>query len=177
MSQKADIDIINNIKKGNPDAFEDIVLIYEKPLYVYIVNIVQHKETAEDILQDVFLSAYMHLPTYNRFLGKFSTWLYRITRNRCLNELKRKKEVPEPDFPDMPGRETPAGDLLKKEAFQALNTALNNLSFEDRSIFILAEFEGLSYQEIARIENLKIGTVKSRLSRTREKLFAVLRKK
>lgn len=176
MNQKADIDIINRIKKGNPDAFEEIVARYEKPLFVYIINIVQHKETAEDVLQDVFLSAYMHLPTYNRLLGKFSTWIYRITRNRCLNELKKKKEIPEPDFPDVPGCETPSDGLLKKEAFQLLNAALDGLTFDERSIFILAEFEGLSYGEIARIETMKTGTVKSRLSRTREKLKAVLRK-
>ncbi|MBU1172332.1 MAG: RNA polymerase sigma factor [Proteobacteria bacterium] len=170
MNPKKDIDSITKIKQGDIHGFEEMVLTYQTPLFVYIVNIIQHKQTAEDILQDVFITAYTHLNTYNRFLGKFSTWLYRIARNRCLNEINRKKEILEPDFPELPMETSPAEDLLNKELFESLNEALDSLSFEDRSVFILAECDGLSHKDIARIENIKTGTVKSRLSRTKEKL-------
>lgn len=176
MTQPNDIKSISRVFGGNPDAFEDIVKKYKSPLFVYIGNIIQHRETAEDILQDVFLAAYTHLGSYHEHRGKFSTWLFRIARNKCFNELKRKKELSRPDLFDLPDQTSPADELLKKEMFLKLNKALSRLPFKDLSIFILAEFDGLSYLEISEIEKIRMGTVKSRLSRTRKKLKAILQK-
>jgi RNA polymerase sigma-70 factor (ECF subfamily) len=174
--RKDDIDILKRIRNGDFLAYEEIVRRYSGPLLVYIVNIVRHRETAEDILQEVLFAAYTNLSGYNRFLGSFSTWLFRIARNRCLNELKRKHDISEPDFPALRTEENPEDDIRKKETFQALDKALDGLSFEERTVFILAEIDGLPHREISRIEKIRTGTVKSRLSRTKEKLRTILRK-
>ena len=101
--------------------------------------------------------------------------LYRIARNKCLNDLKKNKFKTIADVPDISGKEDPVGDVLNKEAFLKLDNALDQLSVNDRMVFILAELEGLPYKEIAEIEGIKEGTVKSRLSRTKEKLQKILR--
>ena len=176
MTQLDDMTSIDKVTGGNPDAFRDIVTRYQRPLFVYIGNIVRHRQTAEDMLQDVFLAVYVHLDSYQRQKGNFSTWLFQIARNRCLNELKKKKERLEPDLVDIPGPDSPVEALMKKEAFRQLDEAMNQLSFRDLSIFILAELEGMSYEEISRIEKIRMGTVKSRLSRIRKKLKGLLEK-
>lgn len=176
-NQGKDADTVRRIRNGDLRAFEEIVNKYGKPLLIYIVNIVQHRETAEDILQDVLFATYTNLPSYNRFLGAFSTWIFRIARNRCLNELKRKQVAVQPDFPDLPSDERPDEKLIQKEALEALDAALGDLPFDECSVFILSEFEGLSHREIAKIENIKTGTVKSKLFRTKEKLRNALRKR
>jgi RNA polymerase sigma-70 factor (ECF subfamily) len=171
-----DINTLKRIRNGDFQAYECLVKKYSGPLMVYIVNIVRHRETAEDILQEVFFAAYKNLAGYNRLLGSFSTWLFCIARNRCLNELKRKHDIPEPDFPTLRTEETPESALREKETLTALDRALDSLSLEDRSVFILAEIDGLQHRDIARIEKIRTGTVKSRLSRTKEKLRTALRK-
>ena len=101
--------------------------------------------------------------------------MFRIARNKCLNEIKKRKEQPVPELPDVAGIQNPVDDLLTKEVLTKLDNALNQLSFRHRTVFILAELQGLSYAEIAQIEGISIGTVKSRLSRTKEKLRHILK--
>jgi RNA polymerase sigma-70 factor, ECF subfamily len=168
-------DIINRIKKGETNAFEFIVTKYEKSLFIMINNMIREEFHAEDLLQEVFLAAYINIQSFNPNLGKFSTWLFRIARNKCLNEIKKNKFMATSDVPEIAGRENPAQDMLTKEAFAELDNALEQLSANDRSIFILAEFEDMPYKEIAEIEGIKEGTVKSRLSRTKEKLQKILK--
>lgn len=136
---------------------------------------IREQFNAEDLLQEVFLAAYVNIRTFNPDLGKFSTWLFRIARNKCINEIKKNKFKAFSDVPDIAGREDPAHDILEKEAFMKLDNALDQLSISDRVIFILAEFENMPYNEIAEIEGIKVGTVKSRLSRAKEKLQKILK--
>jgi RNA polymerase sigma-70 factor (ECF subfamily) len=173
-NQEKDAEAVKRTRNGDTRAFAEIVERYGRPLLVYISPIVRQRETAEDILQDVLFAAYTNLPSYNRFLGAFSTWIFRIARNRCLNELKRKRVETETDFPELPCDGNPEGDLMKKEVFEALDRAFSSLSFDERSVFVLSEFHGLSHREIAKIEKIQTGTVKSRLSRTKEKLRKAL---
>ncbi len=170
-----ELDIINSIKKGETNAFEFLVKKYEKPLFIMINNMIREQFNAEDLLQEVFLAAYVNIRTFNPDLGKFSTWLFRIARNKCINEIKKNKFKAFSDVPDIAGREDPAHDILEKEAFMKLDNALDQLSISDRVIFILAEFENMPYNEIAEIEGIKVGTVKSRLSRAKEKLQKILK--
>jgi RNA polymerase sigma-70 factor, ECF subfamily len=167
-------DIINRIKKGEINAFEFLVKKYEKPLFIMINNMIREQFNTEDLLQEVFLAAYINIQSFNPGLGRFSTWLFRIARNKCLNEIKKNQFRAVQDIPEIVGRDNPAEDILVKEAFTELDNALDRLSKNDRMIFILAEFENMSYKEIAEIEGIKEGTVKSRLSRTKEKLQKIL---
>lgn len=177
MNNTFENNIIRRVRQGETDAFTFLVKRYEKPLFIMVANMAAEKCSIEDIVQDTLLSAYQHLKTYDPNKGHFSTWLFRIARNKCLNVFNRKKEVLMETLPDMPDSETPASLMEKKEMFLKLDAALNRLSFRDRLIFVLAEFNELSYSEIASIENIRIGTVKSRLHRTRKKLRRILSEK
>ena len=128
----------------------------------------------EDLIQDVFLAAYKNIHSFDPELGLFSTWLMRIARNKCLNEIKKKKEIPISDVSEIPGKENPEEDLARKEIWMRLDRALQKLPVKNRIAFVLAEIQDLSHKAIADIEKTKTGTVKSRVSRAKEKLQTIL---
>lgn len=174
MNDRENITIINRVKRGEIHLYERLIEKYQRPLFIMIKNMVRERETAEDILQDAFFSAYRHLNTFDPSLALFSTWLFRIARNRCLNEIKRKKEERTSDMDDHPSDESPADDFMKKEIFAKLDNALERLPFNQKTVFVLAEIQELSLAEISAIEEVPLGTVKSRLSRAKEKLRILL---
>ena len=160
-------------KAGHRNAFEQLVQHYQNPLFRVVGNLVPAM-MVEDLVQDIFLAAYAAIQTYDSRRGSFRTWLYRIARNRAINAARKKREVCMPENVAMVDKRTPATALLEKEIMACLDQALDSLSLQDRFIFVLAELEGLTYADIARIENLPLGTVKSRLARTRSKLRTLL---
>jgi len=164
----------SKIKQGEINLYKQLIEKYQEPLFVMVVNIVKHRQTAEDIAQDVFLSAYTRLKTFDPTLAKFSTWLFQIARNRCFNEKKKKREAPMSDVDCHPSINNPADDLMKKEIFTALDNALDKLPLNQKTVFILAEIQGFSLAEVSAIEEVPLGTIKSRLSRAKEKLRSLL---
>ena len=112
--------IINRIKNGETNAFEFLVKIYGKPLYIMINNIIKEPFIAEDLLQEVFLAAYLNIQSFNPELGKFSTWLFRIARNKCFNDLKKNKFKANSDVPDITGKE----ELSKGQNVGAVATSI-----------------------------------------------------
>lgn len=168
-------EIIERIKAGHAGDFEYLVRRYQKHLFCIVANLV-HGVMVEDLVQDVFLAAFARIQSFDSRRGSFRTWLYRIARNRALNARKKKREEPlSPEMPVMADERTPDGDLLVKEAFGRLDQALSELRFQDRMIFVLAELDGCSYAQIAQIEELALGTVKSRLARIKTKLREALK--
>ncbi len=161
--------IITRVQAGESSEFEHLVRCYQEAVFRILQNLVQ-KQMVEDLAQDVFLSAFAQIRRFDPQKGRFRSWLYAITRNRALNARRKKRESLLPDPPEMVQRCTPVDDLMAKEVFRHLDAALKAMPFQDRSIFVWAELEGLSYAEIARLEELPLGTVKSRLARIRAKL-------
>ena len=98
-----------------------------------------------------------------------------VARNRCRNELARRRPVPLGELPDVPDLRSPERAASEAELFRQLDAALGGLPFEQRSAFVLSQMQGLSYEEVARIEGVGVGTVKSRIARAREKLRSLLR--
>jgi len=170
-----ELTMIDKVKGGDINAFGSLIERYEKRIFVFVSNMTNNWSGVEDLVQEIFFSAYKNIATFDPHRGSFSNWLYRIAKNLCINELKRKKEIlmdcncVSPDVAD------PTEDLLRRETLRRLDHALYQLSHKDRELFILAELEGLSYEELAEVEQIRIGTVKSRLSRIREKLKKVLK--
>jgi RNA polymerase sigma-70 factor (ECF subfamily) len=101
--------------------------------------------------------------------------LLTIARNRCLNARKTKRAVPVAEVPHPVDPRTPVVDAVEEETFEQLNAGLAALPFEQRTVFVLAEIQGYSHEEIGHIEGVSPGTVKSRLSRAKEKLRSFLR--
>jgi RNA polymerase sigma-70 factor (ECF subfamily) len=137
---------------------------------------------AEDAAQDVFLKAYQAMPRFEPG-ASLSTWLYRIAVNTCidykrkpfLESLFRRSDEGEEIMIDMPsGEPSPERLAESKQMEQALQKSLGKLSQKLRTAIILKEIEGLSYEEIAEVLDISMGTVKSRISRAREELLDLM---
>ncbi len=170
-----EIGIIRQVLNGDSDSFELLVQRYQQPLVRMIRNITGDSQACEDIGQDVFFTAYRKLSSFDPASSKFSTWLFTIARNKSFNWLKKKKPLNLSKLPENADERSPCANLLQKEFFANLDSALNSLAAKQRIAFVLAEFEELPYEEIAQIEGVRIGTIKSRINRARKKLAAAMK--
>jgi RNA polymerase sigma-70 factor (ECF subfamily) len=168
-----DLEVIRRILAGDTDAFRLLVVRYQRPLFCLIRNLVPGPD-AEDIAQDVFLAAFANLAGFDQARAGFSTWLFTIARNRCLAALKKRRPVLCARLPERADSRTPEAEASEEEWFRRLDAALEQLPFGQRTAFVLAQMQGLALDEIARIEGVSVGTVKSRLGRARDKLRALL---
>jgi RNA polymerase sigma-70 factor, ECF subfamily len=170
-----DLQTIQRILAGDPESFRILVRRYEAPLCRLVRNLTRDPNDWEDLAQDVFLTAYRQLPTFDGRRASFPTWLFRIARNKCFNALKKRRPQAVRALPEEPDPRTPDLALSEKEWFRQLDAALDALPFEQKTAFVLAEIQELSLEEIGRIEGVPLGTVKSRLSRAKEKLRSYFR--
>jgi len=179
-----DLSLIARFKGGDSTAFEELVLNDQDRIYNLCRHMLGNTHDAEDAAQDTFIKAYQNL---NKFTPEASvyTWLYRIAVNTCLDYKKRpffkslfmKSDENEEYIPE-PLSEGPSPEKLyeSKQLGLALRKNLGKLSIKLRTVIILKEIEGLSYEEIAEVLDVSVGTVKSRISRAREELKVLLKK-
>ncbi len=174
-------EIISKTLSGDVNAFEGLVVEYEKNVYNLALRMLKNAEDAADISQDAFIKAYNSLSSF-RGDSKFSVWLYRIVSNLCLDYLRRQNRRPtkslsvedndgestELEIPDE--EQSPEKLLERKTTREAVRRGLDELNTEQREILLLREIQGFSYDEIADVLNLESGTVKSRIFRARKKL-------
>jgi RNA polymerase sigma-70 factor, ECF subfamily len=165
-----DLRTIRRVLDGETEAFRLLVEKYQKPLFTMIGNMLANRADCEDIAQEAFLAAYLHLGSYDSDESRFSTWLFTIARNRCFNEAKKPRPRHLDSMEPSIAGGHPADGLMAEEAADVLDRALDSLPFEQRSAFMLAEIQDLPLEEVARIEAVPLGTVKSRISRAKEKL-------
>lgn len=170
-----DQDVIRGVLDGDVESFRVLVRRYEQPLHRLIRNLVVDAHDGEDIAQEVFLTAFRRLASYDSGQGRFSTWLFTIARNKCINAQKKRRPVLLHSLPDAALQRTPDTELSEAEWFRLLDDALDKLPLTQKTVFVLAEIQELSLEEIAQIEDVPVGTAKSRLSRAKEKLRAILR--
>lgn len=171
---------IEQVLSGDQDAFVHLVKAYEKQVYHLCLRMVGNSEDAADLAQEAFFKGWKGLKFY-KFEASFSTWLYRLTTNVCIDFLRKQKrqatvsltmeEEEDSQETELPDRQPlPEEQLLKKERQKQIRQAMEGLEEEARLILTLRVVEDLSYEQIAQIMDLKIGTVKSRLARARERL-------
>jgi RNA polymerase sigma-70 factor (ECF subfamily) len=164
-------DLIENWQTGDVAAFEMLFRQYEKLVYRTAYLITGSKETAEDALQEVFVSVWKSRHTYNSSKGKLSTWLHRITVNQCSKKKPGKTpiivslEEEGIDLPDM-NHSQPNEVLVNKLEYDKLLRAMDALDTKHRSVLVLRYFNDLSYQEIGKVLEIPLGTVKSRLNKS-----------
>ena len=175
MDEKA---IIEKVLAGDSNAFGQLVEAYQDKVYNLALRMCGNADDAFDLSQEAFFRAWRGLSGF-QFESAFSTWLFRLTSNVCLDWLRAKKRRPtvslttlddegeetQLDVPD-PGK-SPEELLLAAEDRSALTKALNELPVEYRQILTLRAIDDLSYTEIAEVLHLREGTVKSRISRAR----------
>jgi len=166
---------IRQVLQGDIESFRLIVERYEKPIVRMIRNIINNRESCEDIAQDVFFTAYRKLASFDPARGNFSTWLFTIARNKSINALRKKRPLSMSELPQNSDRHNPSDELAEREFFDELDAGLEALPSAQKRAFVLAEFEELSYEDIAQIEGVRIGTIKSRINRAKKKLAKVMK--
>jgi RNA polymerase sigma-70 factor (ECF subfamily) len=176
----ADQEIVARVRNGDREAFAKLVLKYQSRVLTLATRLLDNRSEAEDIAQDIFVKIFQSLHDF-RGASRFSTWLYRITVNHCLIHIRRRTRqqqtlvVTEPeDWIQESPASNPHKTLEQKERWALVQAKLQLLSPEHRTIILLRDFEGLSYEEIADVLQLESGTVKSRLHRARMELKALL---
>lgn len=177
--------LVKLAKQGNQDAFEALMTSYQKPIYNLCFRMCRNTEDAEELTQTSFLKAWSSLPRFQED-STFFTWLYRLATNTCIDFLRQERRrntilqsvsLEHDDqftaqIPDV--RYLPEEEALKSDLRQSLLRAMDELSEEHRSILLQRELDGLSYQEIADLLGLELGTVKSRIARARLALRQIL---
>ena len=181
-------ELIKKAQNGDGAAFEELISPYTTIVYNIALRILGNPEDASDASQEALIRVYRNI---GKFKGdsKFSTWLYRIAYNACIDEYRRRKsklniasvsvddsyddsDNPLLEIPDT--SPTPEEHTLKNERSKMLYDAISQLSPISKSAVLLRDVNGLSYEEIAEIQNCSLGTVKSRINRARQQLKEIL---
>jgi RNA polymerase sigma factor (sigma-70 family) len=173
---------INLVINGNTNAFAALVDRYKDMVYTLALKMLGNKEEAEEIAQDTFIKAYNAL---RKFKGesKFSTWMYKITYNTCLDALKkRKKEKSVTYIEDFGEHQVKAlheilDTIDEKERNHAIQECLNELPNDEAFLLTLYYFDGQSVEEIAKVMNNSASNIKVKLFRTRKKLAHILKRR
>ena len=160
-------------QSGDIDAFEALFQQYHKLVFKTAYLVLGNKDEAEDVLQEVFIAVWKSRSTFDPTKGKLTTWLHRITINQCVNRKRRKQvailSVEEArndgfDLTAMSSSELPEELLMNRLEYERTMEAINSLDGKHRPVLILRHFSDLSYDEIAQVLGIPLGTVKSRLN-------------
>jgi RNA polymerase sigma-70 factor (ECF subfamily) len=172
-----DATLVGRARDGDVRAYEQLVLRYQGPMFRLAAKMLANRGDAEDVVQEVFLNAWRKLDQLGEDAA-FVGWLYRATTNRCLNVIRARR--PQADV-DLDAAESPRGDLQPERAAQvsgqlaALNTALAQLTPEQRACWLLREVHGRSYEEIGEIVGVNGTAVRGRIARARAQLAEVMK--
>lgn len=168
---------------GSLDAFNRLVEQYQSLAYSVAYRTLGDREAAADVTQDAFLAAYRGLGGFRG--GSFKAWLLRIVANGCIDQVRQRQRRPSTsldaliesagDDVSLADRSpSPEGEALRGELVASVERALRGLPIDQRTVVVLCDLHGLTYEEIAEVTGASLGTVKSRLSRARSRLRDVL---
>ncbi|HZD59772.1 MAG TPA: sigma-70 family RNA polymerase sigma factor [Anaerolineae bacterium] len=170
--------LVAKAKIGTKEAFEELVKRYRALVYHAVLQVISSPQEAEDTTQEVFVSAFSSLESFDPQRASFKTWLFSIVKRRCVDWLRNsKKAVPMDEFAtDVTQKiaSQPEKALEATELKDALKRAFVSLSEEQRLCLALQSLQGFSYKEIAEIMDIPIGTVRSRIANARKKLLESL---
>ena len=171
--------LIEAASRGDLPAFNQLVMAYQSMAYNLAFRILGTADAAEDATQEAFIKAFRNLGQYRG--GSFKAWLLRIVTNACYDALRQVQRRPTSSLddlstdPEYTGQlidpiETPSDFALRQELSELIQQGIASLPIEQRTVLVLSDVDGLSYEEIAQVMDSSLGTVKSRLSRARAKL-------
>lgn len=175
-------ELIQRSQQGDLDAFEQLLLRYEKKVYTIAYKYMGNREDASDLAQEALIKAYQSIGSF-RGEASFGTWIGRITANKCLDELRKRKRIQVTSLDEEVELEegsvqkelaaegdTPEEHTVRQETVHYVQSMLEQMREEYRIVLVLRELEGCSYEEIAAQLSCSLGTVKSRISRARSYL-------
>ena len=173
--------LVKRAQKGDSTALEELLFAYEKRVYNIALRYMGSEADAYDMAQEALIKIYKRIKAFKGD-SSFSSWVYRITVNTCLDGLRRrKKNVVSFESTIEAGasysdeqNDTPEESAVRKELQGRVQQAINTLSADHKSVIILRDINGLSYEEVAVLLSVSVGTVKSRINRARQKLKEIL---
>ncbi|MEA2043516.1 MAG: sigma-70 family RNA polymerase sigma factor [Bacteroidota bacterium] len=186
---RRDILLVNRAKEGDQEAFTEILGLYREPLYFLLYRMVSHKGDAEDLVIETFEKAFRNIRQYSDNYA-FSTWLYKVATNHCIDFLRKKKNKLKPlsiDRNDDLGQDeyykyifisdnkpNPEEELILEQKSEILMKLIKKLPPNYRRVLVLRYYEDYSYAEIAEELDVPLGTIKARLHRSRELLSGII---
>lgn len=181
-----DLDLVQRAQGGDLSAYDELVRRYQERIYATVYHMTANHEDAGDLAQETFIKAYQALKSFKGD-SSFYTWVYRIAVNKTINFLKQKKNKThlslndldfnaehDPDMVALVSDRTPRRDASLAELQEKLNAAMLKLSEVHRLVVTLHDIQGLSHEEIGKIMDCNVGTVRSRLFYARQQLQAYL---
>jgi RNA polymerase sigma-70 factor, ECF subfamily len=169
MLEQPDPDVLRRAQRGDERAFAQILRAYETPIFNYVYRIVGDRALAEDLTQEVFVRVFQALPRFS-LRCKFTTWLFQVTKNRVLDELRARERRPQPAvaLEDAPRLEVVDPPIEQVETVEAVWRAVRELNPDLKMALLLRDIVGLSYTEIADALEVTLATVKWRIYKARE---------
>ena len=166
-----DFGVLRKAQRGDERAFSLIVRAYETPVFNYVLRLVGDRALAEDLTQEVFIRVFQGLPKFS-LRSKFTTWLFQVTKNRVLDELRASERRPRAlvAIEDAPPLEVVDAPLEQVETIDALWLAVDALNPDLKMALLLRDVVGLSYNEIADSLETTLATVKWRIFKAREEV-------
>src|SRR6187551_3659125 len=173
--QQPDLGVLRKAQRGDERAFSIIVRAYETPVFNYVFRLVGERSLAEDLTQEVFLRVFQGLPNFS-LRCRFTTWLFQVTKNRVLDELRASERRPRSAvaLDDIAPLEVLDQPVERLEEIEALWRAVENLSTDLKMALLLRDVVGLSYTEIADALEVTLATVKWRIYKAREEVQVAL---
>jgi RNA polymerase sigma-70 factor, ECF subfamily len=170
-----DFGVLRKAQRGDERAFNLIVRAYETPVYNYVLRLVGDRTLAEDLTQEVFLRVYQGLPKFS-LRCRFTTWLFQVTKNRVLDELRASERRPRSvvTIDDIPPLEVLDAPVEQVEAMDAVWRSVDDLNVDLKMALLLRDVVGLSYTEIADSLEITLATVKWRIYKAREEVQLAL---
>jgi RNA polymerase sigma-70 factor (ECF subfamily) len=170
-----DFGVLRKAQRGDERAFSLIVRAYEVPIFNYVLRLVGDRSLAEDLTQEVFLRVYQGLPSFS-LRSRFTTWLFQVTKNRVLDELRAFERRPRAvvAIEDIPPLEAVDAPLEQVEEMDAVWRAIQELNVDLKMALLLRDVVGLSYNEIADSLEITLATVKWRIYKAREEVQLAL---
>lgn len=168
--------LIAQSRAGDVGAYDQLVGAYQDRIYALTHRITGNREDAWDAAQDAFLKAFRSLSSF-KGAAAFSTWLHRIALNAALDIVRRRPQQPPVSLDDVitvAAAGDPGGDVERRDVLRRIQGAIASLPVDQRAAVVLKDIQGFRYEEIAAVLQVPVGTVRSRLSRARETLRAML---
>ena len=162
-------------RAGEPAAWDTLFRRYQLPLYVYVFELTRHEQASLDLVQETFIAAVKHLGSL-RDDAKFGSWLFGIAHQKCLQRWRKRTEILFDEIPESLDdlEDSPDDLLIRRESEAGFMNLLNQLPLPQRSVLLLHFIEDFSLEEIARVTETQLGTVKSRLHYAKKSLRKLL---
>ncbi len=163
------------IRDGDIQTFESLVNKYKNKIFNYCIRVTNNYHLAEELTQEVFIKTYQNIHSYNSQKASLATWIYTITHNTCINSMRDSyREIPSNELAASSELNSTEDEYFAREELQKLIEAIQSLTPEDRSLVIFKDYLGFKYNEVSKIFNMPVGTVKSRLYGIRLKIRSTI---